>query len=387
MCVNFTKCWHFRGFHHEYCAIVSTVARSVCDRRVSHCAIVVCAHSLRALTDTEVGYSYDSRITDSLTHSRDRARTNVVTCSSDVSVVVTHEQRIEGSYIMNQIFTQLLNSMVARIHMLFHGLPGRGKSMMARYLAEQHVAQHGGIIRQLTLPEDTPSSLLAGSFQPTESGSWKWNDGPVTAVLRVGGVLILDEASHCSPDATTFLLAALDGTPTLTLPSGEVISKQPITVIATQNDEPDSLLPALLDRLPIRHRVSEPYTYDFLGSLAALAKCDIENDDQSSLRPWSALRRAIDAGIELTDILPLLFPDRHEELATAIALGAPAFDASMPSESVSTDDESEDPNEPTMECSHCGDDFPIKYSCNHCDRCRGCGCIHSEPRDEFRNRK
>ena len=204
---------------------------------------------------------------------------------------------------------------VAEVNVLLWGAPGRGKSQLADLLAKRHADKVGGIVSQLVCPEDTQVSILAGAFQPSGGGSWQWVDGPVTKVLRVGGALILDELAHLSPEASTWLLAALDRTPFLTLPSGEVIEKKAVWVIATQNDTPASLLPPLADRLPVQQKVDLPFSWSWLGEFAPLAERDLTTNDAASLRPWAALRRMVDAEVRLESAVALLWPDSPSQLS------------------------------------------------------------------------
>jgi hypothetical protein len=204
---------------------------------------------------------------------------------------------------------------LAEVNVLLWGPPGRGKSQLADVIAKRHAEKVGGTAEQLVCPEDTQVSVLAGAYQPAGGGSWQWVDGPVTRVLRTGGALILDELAHLSPEASTWLLAALDRTPNITLPSGEVIAKRPVWTIATQNDTPASLLPALADRLPAQLNVTLPFTWEWLGAFAPLAERDLTTDEGASLRPWAALRRMVDAGVDIEQSVALLWPDSPSQLA------------------------------------------------------------------------
>jgi hypothetical protein len=204
---------------------------------------------------------------------------------------------------------------VSEVNVLLWGPPGRGKSQLADLIARRHAERVKGIVSQIVCPEDTQVSILAGGFQPASGGSWQWIDGPVTKALRHGGACVCDELAHLSPEASTWMLAACDRTPTLTLPSGEVIEKKPVLFIATQNDTPASLYPALADRFPIRPKVTLPFTWTWLGVFAPLAERDLVTDEHASLRPWAALRRMTDAGVPYEQSVSLLWPDSPSQLA------------------------------------------------------------------------
>ena len=185
------------------------------------------------------------------------------------------------------LITQLKACMDARVNVLLAGRPGIGKSRLA------HLVAAGGFnekVFAIVLPEDTPVAELRGHFLPA-GDTWKWHDGPVTRAIREGSACILDELSHLSPEAQTFMHAAMDDSP-ITLPTGETITKaKKPWFIATQNDEADALRPALKDRFPVVLNVRQPLPEAYLGlpdELQTPAKRQVEGTNESSLRPWYA---------------------------------------------------------------------------------------------------
>lgn len=207
----------------------------------------------------------------------------------------------------------------AKINVLLWGPPGRGKSVLAEVIAKAHAAKVGGVFTQLVLPEDTPVSVVAGGYQPGPDNTWRWVDGPVSHALRHGGACNLEELAHASPEASCWLLKAMDGSPEITLPSGEVIVKKPVWFVSTQNDTPASLLPPLADRHEVQLNVTLPHAWAWLGNLAPLAERDLTTQEAASLRPWAALRRALNAGIPLERATAALWPDSPSQ-ASAIKL-------------------------------------------------------------------
>lgn len=206
---------------------------------------------------------------------------------------------------------------LARVHCLLMGRPGISKTTMAMELARQLV-EH---VYSIVLPEDTPVAELRGHYLPSGSGTWNWHDGPVTAAVRNGGIVILDELSHLSPEAVTFMHAALDRSP-ITLPNGETVAKHPnFWAVATMNDGDEVLRDALRDRFSVRVKVLNPpdRAYSALpGDLQAAARAQVEGE-AGSLRPWyayAALRNHLDH-VTAAD---LIWPGRGQELINAIRL-------------------------------------------------------------------
>lgn len=83
-------------------------------------------------------------------------------------------------------------------------------------------------------------SHLVGKYIPDDSGNGRfiWIDGPVTDVVRNGGVLILDEVNFISSKIYTVLYSLLDARRSLILldHKGETVEAHPdLTIFATMN--------------------------------------------------------------------------------------------------------------------------------------------------------
>ena len=83
-------------------------------------------------------------------------------------------------------------------------------------------------------------SQMTGKFVSDGEGSFMWIDGPVTDVVRNGGVLLLDEVNFISPKIYTNLYSLTDGRRSITLLDhhGETIVAHPdLTIFATMNPD------------------------------------------------------------------------------------------------------------------------------------------------------
>jgi len=81
---------------------------------------------------------------------------------------------------------------------------------------------------------------MTGKYVADGNGSFAWIDGPVTDVVRNGGVLLLDEVNFISPKIYTVLYSLLDGRRSITLLDhhGETIEAHPdLTIFATMNPD------------------------------------------------------------------------------------------------------------------------------------------------------
>lgn len=81
---------------------------------------------------------------------------------------------------------------------------------------------------------------MTGKYVADGNGSFAWIDGPVTDVVRNGGVLLLDEVNFISPKIYTVLYSLLDGRRAITLLDhhGETIeAHKDLTIFATMNPD------------------------------------------------------------------------------------------------------------------------------------------------------
>ena len=122
------------------------------------------------------------------------------------------------------------------INILIYGPTGPGKTTAV----EAWAAARGLRMATVSGNASMESRQLFGGFIPDGEGSYGWIDGPVTDVVRNGGVLLLDEMNFISPKIYTTLYPLTDGRRTITLLDhmGETIEAHPdLTVFATMNPD------------------------------------------------------------------------------------------------------------------------------------------------------
>jgi hypothetical protein len=149
------------------------------------------------------------------------------------------------------------------------GPPGTGKTELPWRVAQANAWEH---VYQL-MTEETPGTELLGHLI-VQGGSTVWADGTLGRALRASHagpvVYVLDEIGRASQDALSACLLALTNPESLrlTLRSGETLTPKPENwhVVATSNDEPRMLPPALADRLHVSVMLTDPHP----GLVAAL---------------------------------------------------------------------------------------------------------------------
>jgi hypothetical protein len=128
------------------------------------------------------------------------------------------------------------HSRAKSINVLIYGPTGPGKTTSV----EAWAAERGLRMATVSGNASMEPSQMTGKYVSDGNGSFAWIDGPVTDVVRNGGVLLLDEVNFISPKIYTVLYSLLDGRRSITLLDhhGETIEAHPdLTIFATMNPD------------------------------------------------------------------------------------------------------------------------------------------------------
>jgi len=216
------------------------------------------------------------------------------------------------------------------IRTLLWGPPGTGKSYAGINSALS--------ISRCYLTLDTPAAEVRGHYVPSDSGGFRWHDGPATVAWRRGGRLQVEEIDQASGDTLTLLLGYLDDPESaqLTLPNNELIKPAAgFSCVATTNQLPSVLSDALLDRFDAVINVTLPNPKAFEAKwahegLRDAAKRVVYLNDASvrgkggrpiGLRAFRSIDRFIASGVPLADAAQLVVgADASRWLVSAITL-------------------------------------------------------------------
>ena len=201
-------------------------------------------------------------------------------------LVANVEQAIVGK---TEVVRLALTCLLTEGHLLLEDVPGTGKTMLAKAIANTVQGTNSRI--QFT-PDLLPSDVVGGMVYDQKSGAFELRKGPVFS-----NILLADEINRASPKTQSALLevmeegqVTIDGT---THPVGA-----PFMVIATQNPIEQAgtyrLPEAQLDRFLMRTSVGYPDPDSMLQLL-----------DQASVRDRSEAVGALIAGQAVTDMTRL----------------------------------------------------------------------------------
>jgi nitric oxide reductase NorQ protein len=121
------------------------------------------------------------------------------------------------------------------INVLLYGPTGPGKTTSVEAWAAERMLRLALVSGNASLE---PSQMFGKMTQI--DGKWVWIDGPVTDVIRNGGVLLLDEVNFINPKIYTTLYTLLAGQRSISLLDhmGEVIkAHKDLTIFATMNPD------------------------------------------------------------------------------------------------------------------------------------------------------
>jgi hypothetical protein len=161
--------------------------------------------------------------------------------SFNVSLATVPDIKLAKRYVHRKVYgvEDFKTFDVARadgINVLIYGPTGPGKTTAV----EAWAAERGLRMATVSGNASMESRQLFGGFIPDGKGSYGWIDGPVTDVVRNGGVLLLDEMNFISPKIYTTLYPLTDGRRTITLLDhmGETITAhEDLTIFATMNPD------------------------------------------------------------------------------------------------------------------------------------------------------
>lgn len=126
-------------------------------------------------------------------------------------------------------------AMAEKINVLLMGDTGSGKTMVG----EAYASKREMLYYSLPCDVSIDPTALFGKMQPTDvPGKFEWQDGPVTQVVRRGGVLNISEINFMPPKIAASLYPLLDGRRYVPLlgHKGEVVrAHEDLLVIADMN--------------------------------------------------------------------------------------------------------------------------------------------------------
>ncbi|MGC1272147.1 MAG: AAA family ATPase, partial [Planctomycetaceae bacterium] len=188
---------------------------------------------------------------DQLKHDLEHFRTDFIRLRDEVGkVIVGHREIVDGT----------LSALVAGGHVLLEGVPGLGKTLLVRTLAEAlHVT-----FRRIQFTPDLMPADVVGTNVVTEDDHgrrrFEFQQGPVFA-----HIVLADEINRATPKTQSALLEAMQEH-NVTVAGKTMPLPEPFLVLATQNPlEMEGTYPlpeAQLDRFLVKLLVKYPSAED-----------------------------------------------------------------------------------------------------------------------------
>ncbi|MEO6295469.1 MAG: MoxR family ATPase [Candidatus Limnocylindria bacterium] len=173
-------------------------------------------------------------------------------------------EREVGAYIVGQqqLVRQTLISLIAGSHALLEGVPGLGKTMLVRTMAD---ALDLGFSRIQFTPDLMPADIVGTNIIVEEGGErrFRFQQGPI-----FGNLILADEINRATPKTQSALLEAMQEH-RVTVAKQQYTLSEPFFVLATQNPlEMEGTYPlpeAQLDRFFFKIDVPFPSEEDLIA--------------------------------------------------------------------------------------------------------------------------
>lgn len=161
------------------------------------------------------------------------------TPSMSLSMITAPDPKWAKSYINRKIngvidFDIFDHALANGVNVLIEGGAGTGKTIAVQSYASARGYRYFNVSNNTS----TEPSELFGQWIPTPEGTYKWQDGAVTQLVRYGGVLLLNEVNFLPARVSTVLFSLLDYRREIQLLSngGEVVKAHPnLLIIADMN--------------------------------------------------------------------------------------------------------------------------------------------------------